>query len=225
MAQRRMDEIMAVMLELTQQQAARMETMQQQMELQVLAHAQQMTEMRAQTQQTTLIHQQQVAFQQAQQEHQHALQEERLARELARGPRGPPSIKRFRDLHPPLFVGTESVLEADEWLQRIEDTLRAAAVEDERRTEIVSLQLTDLARTWWKAEARRIGGEFIPWDIFRERFHAMYFPTAARSRLLTRFIELRQSGRTVEQYEAEFTLLSRYNYIAVSSLHMLHFLA
>ena len=48
--------------------------------------------------------------------------------------------------------------------------------------------------------------------LFRERFQAMYFPTAARSRLMTRFIELRQSGRTVEQYEAEFTLLSRYKH-------------
>ena len=31
------------------------------------------------------------------------------------------------------------------------------------------------------------------------------FPPTARSRLLTRFIELRQGGRTVEQHEAEFT--------------------
>ena len=41
------------------------------------------------------------------------LPEERQARELARGPRGPPNIKRFRDLHPPLFIRPESVLEAD----------------------------------------------------------------------------------------------------------------
>ena len=26
----------------------------------------------------------------------------------------------------------------------------------EKKVEIVALQLTDLARTWWKAEARRI---------------------------------------------------------------------
>ena len=38
-AQRRMDEILAAMLELSQQQAARIETMQHQMELQGLAHA------------------------------------------------------------------------------------------------------------------------------------------------------------------------------------------
>ena len=178
--------------------------------------------MQAQTQQTMLIHQQQVAFQQAQQDHQQALDEQRQAQELARGPRGPSSIKRFRDLRPPTFAGTESALEADEWLQRIEDALRAADVEVERKVEVVSFQLTDLARTWWKAEAKRIGGAFIPWDTFTERFHAMYFPTAARSRLLTRFIDLRQGGRTVEEYEAEFTLLSRYIIITMFLLQPIY---
>ena len=104
------------------------------------------------------------------------LHQERQARELARGPRGPSNIKRFRDLHPPLFMGTETVLEADEWFQRMEDTLRDAAVEDERKMEIVSLQLTDLARTWWKAEARRIGGEFIPWDHLQRALSCYVFP-------------------------------------------------
>ena len=126
-SQRRTDEILAAMLELSQQQAARIDAMHQQMEMQGIAHAQQMAEMQAQTQQITQIHQQQVAFQQAQHEHQQALHEERQARELARGPRGPASIKRFCDLHPPLFIGIESVLEADEWLRRMEDTLRAAS--------------------------------------------------------------------------------------------------
>ena len=106
-AQRRMDEILDAMLELSQQQPARIDAMHQQMEMHGIAHAQQMAEMQAQTQQTTQIHQEQVAFHQAQHEHQQALHEERQARELARGPRGPPSIKRFRDLHPPLFIGTE----------------------------------------------------------------------------------------------------------------------
>ena len=184
---------------------ARIEALQQQMDLHVHAHTQQMTEMRAQTQQTTLIHQQQIAFQQAQQDH-------HRAQELARGPRGPASIKRFRDLRPPTFAGTEQALEADEWLQRIIDALKAADVEDEKKVEIVALQLTDLAQTWWKAEAGRIEVTPIPWDTFTERFHAMYFPKAAKNRLMTRFIELKQGGRSVEEYEAEFTLLSNYRY-------------
>ena len=81
----------------------------------------------------------------------------------------------------------------------------------EKKVEIVALQLTDLARTWWKAEAGRIEVMPIPWGTFTERFHAMYFPKAAKNRLMTRFIELKQGGRSVEEYEAEFTLLSQYN--------------
>ena len=125
MAQRRMEELIATMADLAQQQTARIEAMQQQMDLHVQAHTQQMTEMRAQTQQTTVIHQQQIAFQQAQQDH-------HQAQDLARGPRGPASIKRFRDLRPPTFAGIEHALEADEWLQRITDALQAVDVEDRK---------------------------------------------------------------------------------------------
>ena len=123
MTQRRIEDLMATMADLAQQQTTRIEALQQQMDLHVQAHTQQMTEMRAQTQQTTLIHQQQIAFQQAQQDH-------HRAQDLARGPRGPASIKRFHDLRPPTFAGIEQALEADEWLQRITDALKAADVED-----------------------------------------------------------------------------------------------
>ena len=72
--QRRTNEILTAMLELSQQQAsAVLRLCSIRWSCRVWQHAQQMTEMRAQTAMRTVqIHQQHVAFQQAQHEHQQA---------------------------------------------------------------------------------------------------------------------------------------------------------
>ncbi|ONK61030.1 uncharacterized protein A4U43_C08F25360 [Asparagus officinalis] len=50
----------------------------------------------------------------------------------------------------------------------------------------------------------------ILWETLTDRFNRKYFPQSARDELLRRFVKLKQGGQTVDEYEAEFSSLSRY---------------
>ncbi|XP_020258725.1 uncharacterized protein LOC109835147 [Asparagus officinalis] len=52
--------------------------------------------------------------------------------------------------------------------------------------------------------------ETILTDTFTNRFNRKYFPQSARDELLRKFVELKQGGRSVDEYKAEFSSLSPY---------------
>ncbi|XP_020262967.1 uncharacterized protein LOC109838941 [Asparagus officinalis] len=96
-------------------------------------------------------------------------------------------------MRPPSFSGAEGPLAAEEFLN-VTETI---------------LTLTDTSRIWWAAEKTHLERPIL-WETFTERFNRKYFPLSARDELLRRFVELKQGGRTVDEYEAEFSSLSRY---------------
>lgn len=53
------------------------------------------------------------------------------------------------------------------------------------------------------------GGQ-ISWSAFKHEFCEKYYPLSARFRNRKIFLELKQGNRSVEEYEIEFTLLSRF---------------
>ena len=103
-------------------------------------------------------------------------------------------------------------MDAKEWFRRTEDLLIAAETEATKKVETVAYHLTDQASTSWQAELLRIMVKLVPWDTFKEKFFKMYFPAADKERFQTRFLEMKQRGRSVTEYKAEFTLLSMYNF-------------
>ena len=88
--------------------------------------------------------------------------------------------------------------------------MKAARVPEDERIDVVSIQLTDLAHIWWTNEAERLGPGPIYWDTFAEAFLEKFFPTTARYEMERRFLNLVQGNRSVDEYAAEFTRLSRF---------------
>ena len=119
-------------------------------------------------------------------------------------------VTDFRRLNPGTFGGMETPLQAEQWLVKSEQLLRAARVADADKVDVVSIQLTYLAHIWWTNEKERLGAEPATWDFFSESFLAKFFPDTARDEMEHRFVHLVQGNRTVDEYATEFTRLSRF---------------
>lgn len=124
-------------------------------------------------------------------------------------PPRPGTVSDFRRLHPETFAGTETPLQAEQWLTHTEQLLQAARIADADRVDVVTIQLTDLAHIWWKAETERLEKP-ISWDTFATSFLEKFFPGTAKIEMESEFISLIQDERSVDEYAAEFTRLGRF---------------
>ena len=71
-------------------------------------------------------------------------------------PPRPGTVSDFRRLHPEMFTGTETPLQAEQWLAKTEQLLQATHISDADRIDVVSIQLTDIAHIWWKTETEQL---------------------------------------------------------------------
>ncbi|XP_020240695.1 uncharacterized protein LOC109819392 [Asparagus officinalis] len=144
-----------------------------------------------------------------------ATNQQHLAGQLHREPQPQPpprpesSVREFRYMRPPSFSGAEGPLAAEEFLKVTETILTVTRIPHAEWVDLMDIQLTDTARIWWTAEKTHLERPIL-WEAFTERFNRKYFPQSARDELLRRFVKLKQGGRTVDEYEAEFSSLSRY---------------
>ena len=63
---------------------------------------------------------------------------------------------------------------------------------------------------WWNAIKAATPEDQITWDQFKARFSDKFIPAAQKSVLFKKFLELKQNGRAVLEYIAEFDTLSKY---------------
>ena len=63
---------------------------------------------------------------------------------------------------------------------------------------------------WWNAIRTATPEDQVTWDQFKARFSEKFIPAAQKSVLFKRFLELKQNGRAVSDYIAEFDTLSKY---------------
>ncbi|XP_020257167.1 uncharacterized protein LOC109833769 [Asparagus officinalis] len=124
-------------------------------------------------------------------------------------PRSEPGVREFRYMRPPSFSGAEGPLAAEEFLKVTETILTVTRIAPAEWVDLMDVQLTDTARIWWAAEKTHLERPIL-WETFTDRFNMKYFPQSARDELLRRFVELKQGSRSVDEYEAEFSSLSRY---------------
>ena len=54
-----------------------------------------------------------------------------------------------------------------------------AKVPDDQKIEVVKIQLTDVALTWWLAEEARLDKP-ITWKTFTYNFYSRFFPETAK---------------------------------------------
>ena len=115
-------------------------------------------------------------------------------------------------LNPPRFDGTGEFAVAEEWLASMSAKLVLCRAPEEDMVELAEQQLEGGARFWWDGARRSFVGEEakIPWEWFEQQFARRFLSNLQREALRRKFLDLRQDGRSVAEYNNEFLALSRY---------------
>jgi hypothetical protein len=124
------------------------------------------------------------------------------------GGRAPPQGPRetsyldFSETRPPLFVKAEDPLEADEWVQVIEQKFGLIRCCTETQKPLFAAQqLRGPASTWWgNYVAIQPTGQQVTWDEFKLAFCEHYIPEGVLHMKQEEFMRLKQGGDTVMQY-------------------------
>ncbi|PKU59730.1 hypothetical protein MA16_Dca015725 [Dendrobium catenatum] len=123
------------------------------------------------------------------------------------------NLKLFQDMKPPSFVGG-GVIEAEDWLMKVEKILEGMLCPHDRRVTLAAYAFNGEAERWWRSQLEEtFGGRSssqVTWDEFVKVFRDWYVPMNAMRSMQDKFMRLVQGDRTIKQYEADFTMLSRY---------------
>ena len=100
--------------------------------------------------------------------------------ERATAPREPRpgNISDFRGCNSH-FCRHKEPLDAEQWLVGTINLLREARVSEADQVEVIKIQLTDVARTWWLAKEKRLE-EPITLEQFTDSFYERFFPRTFR---------------------------------------------
>ncbi|XP_074355852.1 uncharacterized protein LOC141695512 [Apium graveolens] len=120
------------------------------------------------------------------------------------------SFKSFHSLHPPKFTGTTDPLKAKSWIKEIEKSFALADVGENKKTEYASFYPKDEANFWWESTKNLEEDGVITWQRFTELFLEKYLPQYLQDQLEVTFLELKQEGMTVAEYETIFLELARF---------------
>ncbi|KAJ6837479.1 uncharacterized protein M6B38_121040 [Iris pallida] len=121
----------------------------------------------------------------------------------------PETSKNFIDLRPRELKGTKGILYADDWIENVDRNLRMARIPEDKKVETPSMQLYDIACTWYRDEPRFTVPD-VTWKEFKELFKIKFYPDAAREELENEFESLEQGNLSIDEYTAEFFRLSRF---------------
>ncbi|KAL0561587.1 hypothetical protein IC582_002021 [Cucumis melo] len=98
------------------------------------------------------------------------------------------------------------------WLSSLETIFRYMKCPEDQKVQCAVFMLTDRGTAWWETIERILGGDVsqITWQQFKESFYAKFFSASLRDAKRQEFLNLEQGDMTVEQYDAEFDMLSRF---------------
>ncbi|XP_030514353.2 uncharacterized protein LOC115728160 [Rhodamnia argentea] len=121
-------------------------------------------------------------------------------------------VEQFLKLKPSKFTGTGKPEEAKQWIKEMEKIFGLLNCTEVDKMTPVEYRMDGNAMYWWQAMKDAIfpTGSVIVGENFVTAFYEKYFSSCARDRKLTKFVELKQSERTVDEYEAKFSELSRF---------------
>ncbi|KAK1625982.1 hypothetical protein QYE76_000297 [Lolium multiflorum] len=85
-------------------------------------------------------------------------------------------LKNFQNTNPPVFSKTEEPLDADDWLQTMENNLEVAGVEENEKVLFATHYLAGPARAWWTSTRAMNAGQFITWTDFKLKFSKYHVP-------------------------------------------------
>ncbi|XP_074576599.1 uncharacterized protein LOC141833108 [Curcuma longa] len=108
-----------------------------------------------------------------------------------------------------LFHGGTDPRVAQSWIETVERTFHYTACTEWEKVELAAYHLRDEAEIWWDTQRIMLGEQHTTWARFREMFDSQYFPLSYQMTLRQEFQSLRQRGRSVMEYNAEFNRLAR----------------
>ncbi|KAK8949163.1 hypothetical protein KSP39_PZI006059 [Platanthera zijinensis] len=124
-------------------------------------------------------------------------------------PPGMAFISQFQRLSPPTYDGKADFMVLDDWLITMEEMLHYSGISDDQKVMLGVYQLKGLAKTWWLREKEgMVGG--CSWSSFKELLMRKFLPVVERDRLMNNFLHLKQRQLTINEYEIEFSNLSRF---------------
>ncbi|KAK1666359.1 hypothetical protein QYE76_054518 [Lolium multiflorum] len=107
-----------------------------------------------------------------------------------------------------MFSKTEEPLDADDWLQTIENNLEVAGVETEKVL-FATHYLSGPARAWWTSARAMNAGQMMTWEDFKLKFSKYHVPQGLIKKMRDEFRELKQGRMSVVEYRDRFLTLSR----------------
>ena len=119
-------------------------------------------------------------------------------------------LKNFQNTNPPVFSKTEEPLDADDWLQTMENNLEVAGVEAAEKVLFATHYLAGPARAWWTSTRAMNAGQMMTWEDFKLKFNKYHVPSGLIKKMRDEFRELKQGRMSVIEYRDRFLTLSRY---------------
>ncbi|KAK1627269.1 hypothetical protein QYE76_001584 [Lolium multiflorum] len=104
---------------------------------------------------------------------------------------------------------TEEPLDADDWLQTIENNLEVAGVEAAEKVLFATHYLSGPARAWWTSARAMNAGQMMTWEDFKLKFSKYHVPQGLIKKMRDEFRELKQGRMSVVEYRDRFLTLSR----------------
>ncbi|XP_035543589.1 uncharacterized protein LOC118347676 [Juglans regia] len=134
---------------------------------------------------------------------------------VARNPKVSCTLTQFTQQHPLTFDGKAEVLDAENWIKRMEKIFRSLFCTDEQKVEYATYVLANESDEWWTSTRELLLlklGEGVPitWDHFKRTFWDQFFCPALREVKARQFTDLVQGTMTVECYAMTFVALSRF---------------
>ena len=87
------------------------------------------------------------------------------------------SLKDFLDTKPPIFKVAKEPLQANEWLNTIEQKFHLLRVTQHQKIEYASHQLQGLARIWWTHFLSSLPANAqVTWEQFKLAFRGHHIP-------------------------------------------------
>ncbi|KAA0035496.1 ty3-gypsy retrotransposon protein [Cucumis melo var. makuwa] len=122
-------------------------------------------------------------------------------------------LRDFRKYNPKSFDGSmDNPTKAQMWLMSIEIIFRYMKCPEDQKVQRAVFFLEDRGTAWWETAERMLGGDVnkITREQFKESFYVKFFFANVKHAKQQEFLNLEQGDMTVEQYDAEFDMLSRF---------------
>ncbi|KAK1653879.1 hypothetical protein QYE76_071684 [Lolium multiflorum] len=117
-------------------------------------------------------------------------------------------LKNFQNTNPPVFSKTEEPLDADDWLQTMENNLEVARVDANEKVLFATHYLAGPARAWWTSTRAMDAGQVMTWADFKLKFSKYHVPPGLIKKMRDEFRELKQGWMSVVEYRDRFLTLS-----------------